>query len=125
LIESLRGRRSALRWRPRQKFVLTTEGISARAEFAATVATLPRGDGARQALETARAAWAGEHVVEPADATVLAEFGDAPLLHRQLLTALDDLGLTLSDVQDAVDRLYAAGLLAPADGLPPEVRGRA
>jgi hypothetical protein len=125
VIESLRSRRTALKWRPRQKFVLTPDGKVARDGWKATVGALPRGEGAREALASARTAWAAEHLVEGGDATVLAEFGTEPVLARQLLGLLDESGLTLADVQDALDRLYAAGLIAPADGVPPEVRGQA
>lgn len=125
MIESLRARRNTLKWRPRQKFVLTAEGRAARDAWKGTVAALPRGEGARDALAAARAAWAAEHLVDGADATILAEFDGVALLHRQVLALVEDSGLTLADVQDAIDRLYAAGLLAPADGVPPEVRGQA
>jgi hypothetical protein len=125
VIESLRSRRAQLKWRPRQKFVLTADGRAARDAWRAIVSTLPRGEGAREALAAARSAWAAEHLVEGADATVLAEFDGVPLLHRQLLALVEESGIDLAGVQDAIDRLYAAGLVAPADGIPPDVRGQA
>lgn len=125
MIESLRSRRATLKWRPRQKFVLTPDGRTAREAWRGVVASLPRGEGAREALATARERWAAEHLVDGSDATILAEFDGVPLLHRQVLALVEESGLTLGDVQDAIDRLYAAGLVAPADGQPPEVRGQA
>ena len=125
MIDSLRSRRASLKWRPRQKFVLTESGKTARQGYEQAIAALPRGDGARDALAAAQGAWASPLAVLPADATVLAEVGEAPKLHRQLHDAVSDAGLTLADVQDAVDRLYKAGLVAPADGIPPEERGNA
>lgn len=125
MIDSLRARKASLKWRPRQKFVITESGKVARAAYMVSIGEMRRGEGAREALATLQQEWATAHQVRPADATVLGELGDAPKLHRQLLQGLEDAGLTLDDVQDSVDRLYTAGLVAPADGQPPEERGNA
>src|SRR5688500_4376862 len=125
MIDSLRARKASLKWRPRQKFVITDAGRTARASYMESISTLPRGETARGALASLQAEWAGQHHILPVDAVVLGELGEDPKLHRQILGGLEDSGLSLSDVQDSVDRLYTSGLVAPADGQPPEERGNA
>lgn len=126
MIESLLGRRHGLKWRPRQRFVRTETGETAVRSYREAVDTLPRGsDHARQQLDAAVLAWATTHHVEPSDASILVELTDKGLQHRHILAALEDTGLSLVQVQDAIDRLYTAGLVAPIDGQTPESRGQA
>lgn len=125
MIESLLGRRHGFKWRPRQRFIRTESGDVAVRSYRDAVDTLPRGEHAREALDAAVLGWATAHHVESSDASILVELTEKGLQHRHILAALEDTGLSLVQVQDAVDRLYTAGLIAPIDGQTPESRGQA
>ena len=125
MIESLLGRRHGFTWRPRQRFIRTESGEVAVRGYRDVVDALPRGEHAREALDAAVLTWATAHRVESSDASILVELTAKGLQHRHILAALEDTGLSLVQVQDAVDRLYTAGLVAPIDGQTPESRGQA
>lgn len=125
MIESLLGRRHGFKWRPRQRFLRTESGEEAVRQYREAVDALPRGATARDALDAAMRDWATPRGVHAVDASILVELTEKGLQHRQILSALEDTGLSLTDVQDSIDRLYTAGLVAPIDGQTPEPRGQA
>jgi hypothetical protein len=106
---------------------VTDSGKQALAQYGEAVQQYHAGGSQRrEELERLQASWAEQFHVEPADASILGEFASKPLLAREAQKALEDCGISLGDVQAAIDRLYTAGLLAPPNGagpLPPPTPG--
>lgn len=126
MLDSLKKRPGSLRWPPRQRFGTTETGKAALSASDESI-TLLRAAGRmeRTDLEGLQAQWASQHGVDPADAAILGEFVGKEKLPREVQAALDDCGVSLGEVQAAVDRLFTAGLLAPAGGggpIPPSER---
>jgi hypothetical protein len=123
MLDSLKRRPGSLRWPPRQRFQVSDAGRQAVADWNDRIERYQAGEGrSREDLERARLDWAGQFKVEANDASLLAEFAVKERQPRDVQSALQDCGVTLQDVQAAVDRLYTAGLLAPVGGggpLPP------
>ena len=67
----------------------------------------------REELERTQARWAERYQVEAQDAAVLGELARAERQPREVQRALEACGVSLAQVQEAVDRLYVAGLIAP------------
>lgn len=125
MLESLKKRHGSLRWAPRQRFLATERGRAALAQYEEAIRGLHLRGGERQALEELQQGWGASFQVSPQDAAVLGEFGAAERLPREVLGALEGCGTSLQEVQAAIDRLFTAGLLAPAGGagpLPPRER---
>lgn len=121
MLDSLKKRPGALRWPPRQRFTVTDSGREALQRYRDAITLSHKSNlDARELLTRAQREWAGSYQVEGSDATVLEEFAAGQLLPREVQASLEDCGISLQDVQAAVDRLFTAGLLAPAtkDGQP-------
>ncbi len=116
MLDSLKKRPGSLRWPPRQRFTLTESGRTALAEYTEAIERYHASGQGREQLEAAERGWAQNHKVEGRDAAVLGEFAGRERLPREVHTALEDCGVSLADVQAAVDRLYTAGLLDPVGG---------
>jgi len=117
MLDSLKKRPGSLRWAPRQRFCATEAGRLALQEYEESIARYQaRIEKNRADLDKLQQGWAQAHKVTAADATVLGEFAKKDLLPREVQVALDACGTTLREVQEAVDRLFTAGLLAPSGG---------
>ena len=104
-------RKGPKRWPRGQKFSLTEIGLSAEAEYRATVTEM-RSSG-RSVLDGALAAWATPRGVAPKDGVVLVEFRDGKAGVTDLLRELEPAGFAPDEVRAALERLVAAALLAP------------
>ncbi len=116
MLDSLKKRPGSLRWPPRQRFTLTESGRIALAEYAEAIERYHASGQGRDQLEAAQHGWAESHKVDGRDAAILGEFAARERLPREVQAALEDCGVSLADVQAAVDRLYTAGLLGPLGG---------
>jgi hypothetical protein len=123
MLDSLKKRPGSLRWPPRQRFTVTESGRVALNEYAEAIERYHAGSlSLRDELTSLQKHWADLHKVDPTDAAILGEFATEERLPREVQASLDDCGTTLPEVQASVDRLFTAGLLAPAGGggpLPP------
>ena len=123
MLDSLKKRPGSLRWPPRQRFLATEQGKLAVAQYEEAIrACHASGRHDREELEKLQSFWAQSHQVSPQDAAVLSECVAKDRLPKEMLKALEDCGTTLPEIQAAIDRLYTAGLLVPANGggpLPP------
>ncbi len=99
------------RWPRGQKFTLSPEGVAVEATYRAAVAGA-RLSG-RAALDAALAAWAMPLHVQPGDGVVLSELRAARRGIPELCRALEEAGIEPDEVRGAVDRLVAAGAVAP------------
>jgi len=117
MLDSLKKRPGSLRWAPRQRFGVSEAGRAALAAYEESIARYQaRIAKDRSDMERLQKSWAETYKVAAADATILGEFAKKDQLPREVQVALDDCGTTLREVQEAVDRLYTAGLLAPTGG---------
>lgn len=120
MLDSLKKRPGSLRWPPRQRFSATDLGRSALTAYAESIAQYQaRVQRDRDELERLQQSWAEAYRVTPLDAAILGEFAGKDRLPREVQTSLESCGTTLREVQAAVDRLFTAGLLAPAGGSGP------
>jgi hypothetical protein len=115
-------RKGPKRWPRGQKFSLTEIGLSAEAEYRATVTEM-RSSG-RSVLDGALAAWATPRGVAPKDGVVLAELRDGKAGVGDLVRELEPAGFAPDEVRAAIERLVAAALLSPLP-LPSESAGHA
>ena len=97
-----------MRWPRGQKFTLSVTGLAAEDARREAVNTA-RASG-RTALETALAAWATAHAIQPDDGVVLAELRGQRRGLKDLVEALEVSGFEPKSVRAAVDRLVTAGL---------------
>jgi hypothetical protein len=104
-------RKGPKRWPRGQKFSLTDSGLTAEAEYRATVTEM-RSSG-RSVLDGALAAWATPRGVAPKDGVVLGELRDGKSGVNDLVRGLEPAGFAPDDVRSAIERLVAAALLAP------------
>lgn len=116
MLDTLKRKPGSLRWPPRQRFTPTDAGRQALAEYREAIERHQATDRSREGLERLQRQWAETHNVDPDDAGILGEFDVKERQPREVQAALIDCGTTLNEVQDAVDRLYVAGLLAPVGG---------
>lgn len=117
MLETLKRRPGSLRWPPRQRFIATEQGRGALGTYQEAIARYQAGDGhEREELERVQQGWAAEHGVEASDAVVLGETTGKDRLPREIQGALADCGVTLPEVQAAIDRLFTAGLLMAKGG---------
>lgn len=117
MLDSLKRPPGSLRWPPRQRFIATEMGRAALEVYQQGIASYQAGARhEREELERIQQAWAGERGVEPCDALVLGETTGKDRLPREIHSALADCGLSLSDVQASLDRLFKAGLVGPKGG---------
>ena len=116
MLDSLKKRPGSLRWPPRQRFILTEVGRGALMEYSEAIERYHSSGLGREHLEEAQRGWAQAHKVADLDAAILGEFADRERLPREVQAALQDCGVSLPDVQAAIDRLYTAGLLGPVGG---------
>ena len=126
MLDSLKKPPGALRWAPRQKFMLTEAGKESLRGYQDVVALhQASGNRGRDGLEKLQASWSESFKVLASDAMILEEFGQTERQPREIQNALADCGTTMKEVQAAIDRLYLAGLLGPVGGggpIPPTVR---
>jgi hypothetical protein len=113
MIESLRRPPGALRWAPRQRFMLSETGQQARQSRQTAVDRARRTDEGRSGLEAAERSWAEPLGIQPGDGVFLEEFSSQPRSVAQVADGLADCGSTRPEAQAAVDRLVRAGLLQP------------
>jgi len=105
-------RKGPKRWPRGQKFSLTEIGLSAEAEYRATVTEM-RSSG-RSVLDGALAAWATPRGVTPKDGVVLTELQrDGSSGVNDLVRELEPAGFAPDEVRAAIERLVGAALLAP------------
>jgi hypothetical protein len=113
MIESLRRPPGAMRWAPRQRFMISPVGQQAREARQVAVELARRVDEGRSGLEAAERSWAEPLGIHPEDGVYLEEFAAQPRSVAQVADGLADCGATRPEAQAAVDRLVRAGLLEP------------
>jgi hypothetical protein len=117
MLESLKRRPGSLRWPPRQRFVATEQGRTALETYQEAITRYQAGGSLdRDALERVQREWAAGQGIEATDAVVLGETTGKERLPREIQVALADCGVTLPEVQAAIDRLFLAGLLMAKGG---------
>jgi hypothetical protein len=117
MLDSLKKRPGSLRWPPRQRFVTTDLGRTALAAYAESIARYhAREQRDREEMDRIQQEWAESYKVLAPDAAILSEFTAKDRLPREVQGSLDSCGVSLQEVQSAVDRLFTAGLLAPTGG---------
>jgi hypothetical protein len=113
MIESLRRPPGAMRWAPRQRFMISEAGRQACQTRQAAVDLARRTDEGRAGLETAERTWAEPLGIHPEDGVFLEEFSAQPRSVAQVAEGLADCGATRAEAQASVDRMVRAGLLEP------------
>lgn len=125
MLDSLKKRPGSLRWAPRQRFGASELGKTALAVYAESIAQYQAREAKdREELTKLQRVWAETYKVTVDDASILGEFAQKDRLPREVQSSLDSCGTTLREIQEAIDRLYSAGLLSAAGGgapLPPHV----
>lgn len=99
------------RWPRGQKFTLSPEGVAAELSYR-TCVVAARTSG-RSALDAALAGWAGPLKLAPGDGIILGELRDSRMGVPDLCRRLEDAGIPATEVRSALERLVAAGVVAP------------
>ena len=97
----------------RARYCLTEAGTGALTAYRATVKMAQAGDGGREALEAAQAAWGKEQGIEAGDALIMDELEQKPQTILELTRSLDTCGIKRPEVEAAIDRLSAQLLAEP------------
>jgi len=98
------------RWPRAQKFVLSRTGLEVEASYRAHVQGSRAVEG-RASYDAARAAWAGEHRLDPDDGLYLGEIRSGPASLADMVESLDACGKNHRDALSALDRLVQRGLV--------------
>jgi hypothetical protein len=99
------------RWPRGQKFTLSPLGVEAEVSYRSCVA-VARTTG-RSALAAALAAWAEPLRLAAGDGIILGELREARMGVSDLCKRLEDAGIAPDEVRGALERLVAAGVVAP------------
>ncbi len=102
-----------LRWPRSRKFVLSPRGCEVEQDYREKIVASRAAEG-RSSFDSARAAWASAHNLQPDDGLYLAEVKAGPVSLAQIVASLETCGKTRQDAIAALERLDDNGLLSPA-----------
>ncbi len=100
-----------LRWPRSRKFALSPRGYEAEQDYRERIVA-SRANAGRDSFDSARAAWAVAHNLQPDDGLYLAEVKSGPINLVQIIAALEACGKTRPDAISAMERLDDNGLLS-------------
>ncbi len=112
-------KRDAVKYGRAQKFRLTSKGTESADSYTAMIEAARKGDG-RTEFEAARKAWAAPRGLAPDEGLFLIEFGAAGSTLKEVTERLDGCGTPAKEVQAALKRLLANGMIEPVPAPPPE-----
>jgi len=101
-----------LRWPRSRKFMLSSRGREVEQDYREKIVASRSAEG-RVSFDSARAAWASAHNLQPDDGLYLAEVKAGPISLVQIISALETCGKTRTEAIAALERLDDNGLLSP------------
>jgi len=104
-------------WKPRHRFRTTEAGIVAAARYREMMSAAQRAQDARVALDEAKQEWASSLGVRSGDGILLEEMAGGAVSLADLQPTLEACNLTLREARGVLDRLIAAGLIEPLEGI--------
>ena len=98
------------RWPRNQRFTLSPTGIAAELAYRTEIVASRAREG-RASYDSARAAWATAHGIEPDDGLYLGELTGKPKNVQEVATAVESCGKSRHDALSAMERMFDARLI--------------